>query len=104
MVYRIQKSGKAKPKYVHIDRLNPYEGSAECDWLHKQEPNRSLEHPKDEATADVPHKTKDGHKQKDGSDCNAKPKEAGPQTSCDRPRRSRRPPAWTTDYQMNTQD
>ena len=39
-------------------------------------------------------------KQNNGRDCNAKIKETGPQTSCGRLRRSRRPLDWSTDYQM----
>ncbi|XP_041473229.1 uncharacterized protein LOC121422329 [Lytechinus variegatus] len=43
VVYRIQKSEKAKPKVVHYDRLKAYNGEAPRNWLNSRRtnPNRN---------------------------------------------------------------
>ena len=83
MVYRVQRSAKAKPKVVHIDRLKPFEGPVERDWLLKQ-PEKSPQKCSVQPKGDV---------------ANPEPSAEGPGNT--RPRRTHKPPAWATDYELD---
>ena len=77
-------SAKAKPKVVQINRLKPFEGPVECDWLFKQ-PKKSPQKCSVQQKGDV---------------ANPEPSAEGPRNT--RPHRTRKMPAWAMDYKSWT--
>jgi hypothetical protein len=113
MVYRIQKSAKARPKVVHIDRLKPTQELVDTDWFHKKavKDNPTDLISEETSTKDPPVEAKQKPTEKPTSVNDNQEKNTAAQVEKDnpseptvakRPLRNRRPPAWTNDYDMNT--
>ena len=116
LTYRIQKGAKCKPKVVHHNRLKPYEGENIPNWLTKSSANTEMEKQESEdysenhlpsnASEDSSTHEEDNRKCEKDQENNARataednaPKEPA---VAKRPQRTRRPPAWTQDFHLNT--
>ena len=93
LIYRIQKGPRSKPMVVHVDRLKKYQGDSFDNWLAE---------PKTTGAMATEGKPAEQHVPKPAAPANGL---GGAPTAAEgagkRPRRSRRKPAWTADYQMD---
>ena len=93
LIYRIQKGPRSKPMVVHVDRLKKYKGDSFDNWLAE---------PKTTGTMATDGKSAEQHVPKPAAPANGL---GGARTTAEgakkNPRRSRRKPAWTADYQMD---
>ena len=93
LINRIQKGPRSKPMVVHVDRLKKYQGDSFDNWLAE---------PKTTGAMATEGKPAEQHVPKPAAPANGL---GGAPTAAEgagkRPRRSRRKPAWTADYQMD---
>ena len=101
VVYRIQRTTKAKPKVVHYDRLKPYTGNDHPTWL--LPPTRSDQHEQSGgAGALVDSQTPDEQRGEPGALVDSQSSRSAPSQVSARPRRDVRPPKWTRDFVLDT--
>ena len=92
LIYRIQKGPRSKPMVVHVDQLKKYRGNSFNNWL--AEPKTTGALPSNDKSAKQ-------HDQKSAAAAKGPGGASTAEGAGERPRRSRRKPAWAADYYMD---